>query len=230
MSRLRSFAQRVVPLMLAVASAAASADDLIIGTLTFETTPPAAAVLYVRDASASINEVSVDQKNRQFGQYLSVGSQNATIAFHNSDTARHNIYANSYSTGTRFDVGLVPPGQTVNLKLSWAEDSIVRVGCAIHSHMETYIAHIRASHYQVLPFKRWEEKGGMDDYGGSEFEERISKDADIRIRQVPADNTTLTLLMPYYQPLTFELKAGESKTLDVMRDGAKRGTLTVKRS
>ena len=217
-------------LSLAVASATAMADDLIIGTLTFDTAPPAAAVLFVRDASADISSVSIDQKNRQFGQYMSVASQDATIAFHNSDSARHNIYANSYSTGTRFDVGSVPPGQTVNLKLSWAEDSIVRVGCAIHSHMETYIANIRSAHYQVLPFKRWEEKGGMDDYGGSEYEETISKEADIRLRQVPADKTTMTLLIPYYPPLTFELKAGESKTLAVMRDGAKRGTLTVKRS
>lgn len=230
MFRLRPCVRFSALLALAAASRVVAADDLIIGTLTFDGKPPAAAVLFVRDASARIDSISIDQKNRQFDQYMSVASQDATIAFHNSDTARHNIYANSYSTGTRFDIGLVPPGQTVTLKLDWAEDNIVRVGCAIHSHMESYIAHIRSSHYQVLPFKRWEEKGGMDDYGGSEFEETISKEADIRLRQVPAGKTTLTLLIPYYPPLTFELKAGENKTLDVMRDGAKRGTLSIKRS
>ena len=216
--------------LLLVIGCANAQTDLITGELSFDGTPPAAAVLYVRDPDGAINQLQIDQKDRQFSQFMKAGSTGAVITVLNSDTARHNLYANSYTTGTRFDVGLIPPGKSVTLTLSWPEDSIVRVGCAIHTNMETYIASIRAAHYQLLPFKRWVEKGGMDDYGGSEFEERISKQADIRLRQVPADKTTLTLLIPYYQPLTFELKAGESKTLDVIRDGAKRGTLSVKRS
>ena len=223
---------RIALLLLAVISLPLQAD-LVVGELAFEGAPPAAAVIFVRDSTVEINQLTIDQKNRQFDRYMAAASQNAEIQFHNSDSARHNLYANSYSTGTRFDVGLVPPGQTVKLKLSWAEDNIVRVGCAIHSHMETYIANIRSAHYQVLPFKSWEAKpGSMDDYGGGgeEYEEVVSKTADIKLRSVPSDKTSMTLLIPYYQPMHFELKAGESKTLDVVRDGVKRGTLTVKRS
>ena len=217
-------------MLLFVIGCAHAQTDLIIGELSFDSAPPTAAILFVRDPEAAINQLQIDQKDRQFSQFMNAGSSGAVITFLNSDSARHNLYANSYSTGTRFDVGLIPPGKSVTLALSWPEDSIVRVGCAIHTNMETYIANIRSAHYQLLPFKRWVEKGGLDDYGGSEFEEQTVKQAEIRLRQVPADKTTLTLLIPYYQPLTFELKVGESKTLDVMRDGAKRGSLTVKRS
>lgn len=211
--------------------------DLVTGELNFEGTPPTAAVLFVRNPGASIKELQIDQKDRQFGQFMSAGSTGAVITFHNSDSARHNLYANSYSTGTRFDVGLIPPGTSVTLNVSWPEDSIVRVGCAIHTHMETYVANIRSANYQVLPFKRWVAKNSASfgDYDSSEpvadeFEEKISNAASIKLRSVPTELTSLTLLVPYFAPLNFELARGESKTLDVMRDGTKRGTLTIKRS
>lgn len=217
-------------LLLLIATSANA--DLITGELRFDGAPPAAAVIFVRDPAATINTLMVDQKNRQFDQFMSAASQDAEIQFHNSDSARHNLYANSYSTNTRFDVGLVPPGQTVKLKLSWKEDSIVRVGCAIHSHMETYIANIRSAHYQILPFKRWQAKAGsLDDYSANEeFEETVSKEADLKLRSVPSDKTAMTLLIPYYPALNFELKPGESKTIEISRDGSKRGTLFIKRS
>lgn len=211
--------------------------DLITGELSFDGTPPTAAVLFVRNPEASINQLQIDQKDRQFSQFMNAGSTGAQITFHNSDSARHNLYANSYSTGTRFDVGLIPPGKSVTLNVSWPEDSIVRVGCAIHTHMETYVANIRSANYQVLPFKRWEAKrsNGLDDYDASapasdEFEETTTNELDIKLRSVPTELTKMTLLVPYFAPLNFELARGESKTLDVMRDGVKRGTLTIKRS
>ncbi len=211
--------------------------DLITGELRFDGAPPTAAVLFVRKPDASIKELQIDQKDRQFGQFMSAGSSGAEITFHNSDTARHNLYANSYSTGTRFDVGLIPPGSSVKLQVSWPEDSIVRIGCAIHTHMETYVANIRSANYQVLPFKRWEAKhtASLGDYDASapdadEFEEKISTEASIKLRSVPTELTSMTLLIPYFAPLHFDLARGESKTIAVMRDGVKRGTLTLKRS
>jgi hypothetical protein len=226
----------VLGLLLLMMSIGAHAD-LITGELKFDGTPPTAAVLYVRNGQAAINQLQIDQKDRQFSQFMNAGSTGAVITFHNSDSARHNLYANSYATGTRFDVGLVPPGKSVTLNLSWPEDSIVRVGCAIHTHMETYIANIRSSNYQVLPFKRWEAKrsGGLDDYDASapandEFEEKISNEIGVKLRSVPTELTSLTLLIPYFPAVNFELKSGESKTIDILRDGTKRGTLTIKRS
>jgi len=211
--------------------------DLITGKLQFDGAPPTAAVIFVRDPAAAIAELTIDQKNRQFNQFMNAGSTGAVITFHNSDTARHNLYANSYSTGTRFDVGLIPPGKSVMLKVSWPEDSIVRVGCAIHSQMETYVANIRSAHFQLLPFKQWQPKhsGALDDYdanaaASTEFEQTTSKEIDIKLRSVPTTLTSLTLLAPYFPALNFELAPGETKTLDVIRDGAKRGTLTIKRS
>lgn len=209
--------------------------DLLIGELSFESSTPTAAVIYVREPDIRITELQVDQVERQFIPFMSAGSTEAKITFRNSDSARHNLYANSFSTGTRFDVGMIPPGKDVALAISWPEDTLIRVGCAIHSNMETYIANIRSGHHAVLAFKRLKRAsgGGGDEYGGGSagggYQVVNTNKAEFKLRSVPTDKTDISLIAPYFEPLNFNLKNGEEKSLDVIRDGSKRGVLKIRR-
>lgn len=210
--------------------------DLIVGELEFESLPPTAAVIYLREPEAHTTELQVDQVDRQFIPFMSIGSNDAKITFHNSDSARHNLYANSFSTGVRFDVGLIPPGKDVFLNVSWPEDTIVRVGCAIHTNMETYVANIRSGHSAVLNFKKLKQsrRGGMDEYGGGggggSYEVVGTNKAEFKLRSVPADKDDISLIAPYFDALNFKIKNGESKTFEFVRDGIPRGKLTLHRT
>ncbi len=228
---LRQILLRQILLQLTLLLAApALRADIIIGELSFDGTPPMASVLFVRDAEAHIAALRIDQKDRQFSSFMNAASAGAELVFSNSDTARHNLYANSFATGTRFNVGLVPPGETVSLKLDWAEDQIVRIGCSIHTHMETYVAHIRARHYTAINFRRWQEDDStQDEYGSRRFVLTSRNSERFRLVDVPGEQQKLSLLTPYFDPLHFALAAGESKQLDVTRDGIRRGTLRIQR-
>ncbi len=206
--------------------------DLIVGELRFDGQAPMAAVVYVRTPEASNEVLQIDQRNRQFSSFMTAANTGNTVLFQNSDNARHNLYANSFSTGTRFDVGLIPPGKNVSIPVTWPEDSMVRVGCSIHSHMETYIANIRSTHYAIVPFRSWQEKVREDEYGSSStvYEMQQLNKAEFKIRSVPADKKDITLLAPYMTPLNFALNLGEEKKIPILRDGAKRGELVIRRS
>ena len=222
--------KQIVGLVL-TACCSVSQADLIVGELRFDGQAPMAAVLYVRTPEASNDIVQIDQRNRQFSSFMTAASTGNNIVFQNSDSARHNLYANNFSSGTRFDVGLIPPGKNVSIPVTWPEDSIVRVGCAIHSHMETYIANIRSQYYVVLPFRSWQERVREDEYGSNTvYEMQQLNKAEFKIRSVPADKKDITLLAPYMAPLHFPLLLGEEKKLPVLRDGSKRGELWIRRS
>ncbi|MBI2380663.1 MAG: hypothetical protein HYV16_07910 [Gammaproteobacteria bacterium] len=199
---------------------AASAEaDTLSGRLEFDGAQPFAAVVYAREPGAQPAPATVDQMNREFTERMVAASVGGEVSFKNSDKARHNIFANHYQTQTRFDVGLMPTGRTVQVKTDWPEDTVVRVGCAIHPYMESYIANIRSAHYQVL--KLAPERGAKPAEPAAVF---------FRLDAVPEGVEAFSLLIPYYDPLTVKLKRGESQTVSISKGGVPKGRWVVTRS
>lgn len=182
------------------------------GKLVFEKKPPFAGALFAKSGSGSTNNTaSLDQSNKVFNKKAFAVSNGGKIEFKNSDTFQHNIFANDAKSGVQFDVGLMEPNTMTNLDVSWEENTLTRIGCKIHPKMRSYILNTQSDYVHLFEF------------------EKAVKEYDISIADVPADTTAFVLLLPKYDILEFELAPGESKSIDVMRKGKKKATLTVNR-
>lgn len=182
------------------------------GKLVFEKKPPFAGALFAKGGTGSANSAaSLDQANKIFNKKAFAVSNGGKIEFKNSDTFQHNIFANDAKSGVTFDVGLMEPDTVTNLDVSWQENTLTRIGCKIHPKMRSYILNTQSDYVQFF-----------------EFEKKV-KEYDISIADVPADTTAFVLVLPKYDIVEFDLAPGESKSIDVMRKGNKRATLTVNR-
>ncbi|NQZ06868.1 MAG: hypothetical protein HRT35_06875 [Algicola sp.] len=203
------------PLIVAATLALTSINgyaDVVSGKLEFKKKAPFTGLLYVPGSGSSTKKPMIDQKGKAFTTKIAVGSPGNTIVFKNSDTFDHNIYANDAKQKVKFDVGLMTPNNSMQLKMDWPAETLVRVGCKIHPKMRGYVANVKTDHFYPFPFKK------------------KVKSYDFKIIDVPSDKNQLILMMPKYGKMTIELKKGESKTIEVKRKKKVKGTLTISRS
>ena len=185
--------------------------DSLAGELNFTKSLPFVGILYFKDNSGSPNANSIDQKNKIFGHRLVPVSKDGALNFVNSDDYAHNIFANDIKKGIKFDVGLMPPGHNLSLKVDWQEDILLRVGCKIHPKMRAYVANISSRAYQIF-----------------NFEKRINT-FPVAINNIDPELTRATLLLPKYDPIEIDITTGQTVTVDITKRGKIKGTLTLTR-
>lgn len=197
--------RNIIIASLFILSLPVSASTLV-GTLVFEKKAPYAGVIFAEGGKGPA-AVELDQKNKVFDKKLLVVGSGGELTFNNSDDFQHNIFANDPNSGVKFDVGLMEQGQQKQITANWAENTVTRIGCKIHPKMRSYIANINSDTYQILP-----------------FEKKVTS-YDIKVEA--GNHKRFTLAMPKYDPVVVTLAPGESKTVDVLRKGKKKATLTL---
>lgn len=185
--------------------------DVITGEISFAKKPPFAGVLFVKQSQPATASASMDQVNKVFTKKVTLGAPGTDVTFKNGDSFDHNIFANDLQNNISFDIGLMPAGQSSEIKMDWKEDTMVRIGCKIHPKMRSYIANVNSDHYQEF-----------------EFEKKV-KSYPVNIANVPADQHEIALIIPKYEKITVTLLKGESKTVDITKKGKVRGSLVVSR-
>jgi len=85
------------------------------------------------------------QKDRHFLPHVLAVSVGSTVDFPNRDPIYHNAFSNF--SGTKFDIGLYPPG--TSRATAFTEPGIVRVYCNIHPTMSAIIAVMPVPWYAV---------------------------------------------------------------------------------
>lgn len=183
----------------------------VTGTLVFDKKPPFAGALYAKEASGGLSAASLDQTNKVFNKKVFAISNGGKIEFKNSDSFQHNIFADDAKSGVKFDVGLMEPNTSTNLDVNWSQDSLTRIGCKIHPKMRSYILNTNSDTVQLFEF------------------DRKVKEYAVALSDVADTATSFSLALPKYDPVEFDLAAGETKTIEVTRKGKKRATLTVSR-
>jgi plastocyanin len=185
--------------------------DVISGEITFVKKVPFAGVLFVKQNKSATVNANMDQLNKKFTKKVSLGAPGTSVIFNNGDSFDHNIFANDLQNNISFDIGLMPSGQSSQIKMDWKEETMVRIGCKIHPKMRSYIANVNSDFYQEF-----------------EFQKKV-KIYPINISDVPADNHEIKLIIPKYESITVTLLKGESKTIDIIKKGKVRGSLIVSR-
>ena len=206
-----------------------SYSGTITGTFLFTKSPPDAAVVYIRDMNAPSHVAEIDQKGIQFTKKFDVSSTGTDVIFTNSDPVKHNLFANSYKTDTKFDVGLIPPNKAVEIPVQWPEDTLIRIGCKIHRNMRTYIANIKSEKYTIVDFvrkSRWKSKKGFKSYSETKRANKADK-YDFKLLDVPDDTKSVTIMLPHTDLIEVELELSEEKEVIISRRGKQLGTLKL---
>ncbi|CAM2005387.1 hypothetical protein [Acanthopleuribacter pedis] len=202
--------------VLAVALAAAflpySHAGEISGTLSFVKKPPSVVLVYMADDTGADKgkKRKLDQKDQQFTKKMLVAPKGSKISFINSDNTDHNVYAADTDAGADFDIGLAPPGSTIDQEVNWAENAVIRVGCKIHPKMRAYVATVDSRYNQVLEL------------------DRTKQDHTFAL-EVPDTVTLVRVWLPNYEPVEFTLEKGGEHKVDLIKKGKVYGTLTVSR-
>ncbi len=191
---------------------ATSLADVISGEISFIKRAPFSGVLFVKQDKAAQVTATMDQLDKAFTKKAVVGSPGSAIIFKNGDSFDHNIFANDLDKKISFDVGLMPSGQTSELTIDWQKNTMVRIGCKIHPKMRAYIANVNSDLYQVF-----------------EFQKKV-KQYSVNIEDVPGSSKQLAFMIPKYDTIELSLAPGESKTVDIIKKGKVKGTLTLTRS
>ena len=157
--------------------------------------------------------LKLDQKNKLFSQKVIVVPHSSSIAFKNSDSIDHNIFADDKSVDVKFNAGLVGPGKIATQKAEWPEGTVARVGCKIHPKMRSYVAVISSAYFAEV-----------------EFESKVKKKA-FEIKGVPANLVKVKVWLPRYEAIEVEIKKDETKKVDLKKPGKSKiyGTLTISR-
>ena len=143
---------------------------------------------------------------------LGVASHQGQLKLENQDKFEHNIFANDAKSGVEFDIGLMPPGSSQSIKADWQTNTLVRIGCKIHPKMRSYIANIPS-----------------DNYLGFEFVKK-QKTVLFELKDVDANSNQFVLLLANMDKLEITLAKGESKTIEIVRKGKKKGSISLTRS
>jgi len=99
-------------------------------------------------------QLEVDQIAKQFIAPYLVGRPGDDIVFKNSDSINHNIYISHPSTGEEIDLGVADPGVELHATVNWPLNSLINVGCKIHSQMKMQLLVTDSDYYKVLPLTR----------------------------------------------------------------------------
>ncbi len=186
--------------------------DTVTAKLTFNKRPPMTGIIYIPQDNATSQNAEIDQKNKEFTQALVAGTPNAKAIFKNSDTDDHNIFVSDIDAGVNFDVGLIPAGSKSEVNIDWKPDTLVRMGCKIHPKMKAYLANVNSNSFQVMEF----EKGTLE-YA-------------FTISDVNAGEEKIVVSLPKYDLIEVSLPAGKSTTVELIRKGKPKGSITITRS
>lgn len=187
------------------------AGEHLSGKITFNTSPPMAAVIYVPGKTPEKFIPEIDQIDKQFTKKMVVASPQSQIIFKNSDQVEHNIFANDPTHGAKFDVGLMESGGEKAVPIDWEAESIVRIGCKIHPRMRAYIATVNASYHKIVEF----------DSKQSEY--------PVDLQDIPVDAEKVIVQIPKYDQVEFDIGSGNSWSIPITKNGRQRGEITLSR-
>ncbi len=196
-------------LLVSVSGTAYSAT--LSGEITFLKRPPYAGIVYVLGGGTEVSEKPlVDQKDKVFTKRVIPSSKGQTITFNNTDDVDHNIFAQDKKTGAKFDLGLMPPGNTSTVEANWPEHSLVRIGCKIHPKMRAYIANVPSAHYATFKFRDTEPPYSFS------------------IDNIPKGATKAVVILPNYDSFEVDLKPGLDSKTALMKKGKPKGDVSMK--
>ena len=201
----------VITIYLSIAAFSANAD-VISGKIEFLKKPPKAGVIYEVKSSYKTISPRLNQTNKQFSEMIVVGSMKSSLHLKNEHSLDHNIFANDIKQDVKFDVGLMSPASDTDINLDWKENTLVRVGCKIHPKMRSYIANIPSDNFVSFEFSKKQ------------------KNAPFELGNVLAGSDTFFLLLAGYDSLEIKIKKGETKSVDLVRKGKKKGIIELTRS
>lgn len=179
--------------------------------ITFLKKPPRTGIFYAVENKASGKHAHVDQIEKKFTADINVVDSAGELIFENSDKVDHNIYINDTRNQIQFDTGLMVPEQTINIPVTWKNDTLVRLGCKIHPKMRTYLANINTENYIILDFK---DKNPFQKFTLDNIGDHI---------------TELAVLFPGYDPIKIPLDSGQSNTVTVTKKGKEKASATISR-
>lgn len=188
-----------------------SIADTVKGEFNFKKRNSQVALVYVENIKGFKSEdPSLDQLNKKFTKSVVVANPGSTVRFDNSDSVNHNIYAEDKEADVSFDVGLIEPGGKSEYKVDWDAGKVIKIRCKIHPKMKSYIANIESPYHTIVEFEK----------------KQKSKSFEL---EVPKEAVEFKVWMPRYEEITMKLAPGESKTVDLIRKGKSRGTITLNR-
>ncbi len=153
----------------------------------------------------------VDHHDGDFIKNLIVGSPGEDIVLRNSDLVGHTIYAEA--NGERnWDIDFMPPNSSTVRKIDWQKDEFVTLQCKLHEYKKAWVAAIETRYYKVIDFREDE------------------LEVNFEYQAFPAQFSKIKIWLPDYDPVTLVLKKGQQITLDLIRKGQVRGTLTMRRN
>jgi len=205
------FSQSIVIAMYVLLTAFPVSADILSGTIEFLKRPPKAGVIYEVKSSYEAINPKLNQINKQFSEMIVVGSSKSSLHLKNEDSLDHNIFANDSKQDVKFDVGLMSPASDKDLNLDWKENTLVRVGCKIHPKMRSYIANIPS-----------------DNFVSFEFTKKQTK-APFKLDNVLQNSDTFFLLLASYDSVEIKISKGETKSIDLLRKGKKKGSVVLTR-
>lgn len=203
------FAIKTSLLAITFATSLTSMADTLSGTIVFDRKAPFAGALYAKENSAGNTKAEMDQTNKVFDKKIVAVGNGGNIEFKNSDEFQHNIFANDPNSGAQFDVGLMESGSKSELAVTWRENTLTRIGCKIHPKMRSYILNVPTKTFQLF-----------------EFEKKV-KEYKVELKNVDSATESFVLSIPKYDDLEVNLAEGESKTVDILKNGKRKGQLTL---
>lgn len=186
-------------------------SDSVEVKIVFEKKPPKSGMFYVVEKSASGKKAIVDQKDKQFVSNFIVADSAGGVVFKNSDSVDHNIYANDTKQGVQFDVGLMQPEYTVDKKIDWGANTVVRLGCKIHPKMRAYLANVNSKNFISFEFEK-----GVNEYSYT-------------LTNVPSSNSDFGFLIPGYESKIISVKSGEEVRVELTKRGVKKADAVISR-
>ncbi len=186
-------------------------SDSVEVKIIFEKKPPKSGMFYVVEKSASGKKAIVDQKDKQFVSNFIVADSAGGVVFKNSDSVDHNIYANDTKQGVQFDVGLMQPEYTIDKKIDWGANTVVRLGCKIHPKMRAYLANVNSKNFISFEFEK-----GVNEYSYT-------------LTNVPSSNSDFGFLIPGYESKIISVKSGEEVRVELTKRGVKKADAVISR-
>jgi hypothetical protein len=186
--------------------------DTLSGDLSFEKRAPKAGVFYEAKTSFDAVNAHINQENKKFTEMIGVASHAGTLELQNNDQLEHNIFANDIKQDVKFDIGLMAPGSKQEITADWKTNTLVRIGCKIHPKMRSYVANIPSDNFVLFEFAKGQQ--------GTQFE----------LQNVADTSDKFTLLLAGMDKIDIKLAKGETKTVDILKKGKKKGLLTIKRT
>ncbi len=177
--------------------------------LTFDKRPTPCGMIYMLNDDSLTKEgvktLTVTQKGKKFKPRLIAAAKDSKVIIKNDDTIQHSVYANDTKNNVTIDHGMKDPNEDITQTITWKEGAVAKFGCRIHPEMALYIAHVKTKHHKCFDM------------------EKKDKETKVVIANVPSDEKEYKLWLPLYDEMKVKIKAGETKKIDIVRKGKKRG-------